>query len=511
MRELCSAVITFVQCSEKCLLQRCIVCGCTPVLTSLSPLHCTLMAYSLEDSFDLPLSGQTTDLPDPTGITSPHPKIAWAGQTGFPGAKYCCICSYSTRLKEVTPCSQTDCPNQACTDCHSDGPFLCSKTEELRLARGIQHQVTHVLPDAPEPTPHTTPDSQAAPSTPPPHRSPAVTEEDIAVREELLTNPPEALVDIILSLRGELYTYKGIVEGYRKHKNWLLKQRSAIVETLSAIDGHALVEQQASLPTPTTQATSALPSKIDADWQGLCSTHTHWQAWWDSGKPQRLRKVTRDDDSARPAPPPPSRSPHPPATTRSRPTSPAHSRQHQATTTTSPPTSPARPHPRHHQTTSKRTTAASHNHRHSQPASTPHPHRGSFSQRKKRGGQKARGNLNCDRCRQRGHATRHCEAVLCDFCGHIGHRADQCRKRKEEERRSLRCDYCLRPGHVADSCFTRAAEARQERLFRALLSERQSLPGYPVHTPTRQAAPLHLGHPTQQYGARSDTIPPSFY
>lgn len=161
-------------------------------------------------------------------------------------------------------------------DCHSDGPFHCSKTEELRLALGIQHPVTHVFPDAPESTPHTTPDSQAAPSTPQPHQSPAVTEEDAAVQEVLLSNPPKALVDIILSLRGELYTYKGIVEVHRKHNKRFLQQCSALVETLSAVDARSLVEQQAPLPTPSTQATSTLPGKIVSDWQEICSTHPHW-------------------------------------------------------------------------------------------------------------------------------------------------------------------------------------------------------------------------------------------
>ncbi|MPC99942.1 hypothetical protein E2C01_095389 [Portunus trituberculatus] len=227
---------------------------------------------SLEDSFDLPLSGQTTDPSHPQGTTSPYPKIAWARLTGFPGVRYCCVCSYSTRLKEVTACSQTECPNQACTDCHRDSPFCCLTTEDLRLARGIQNPVTHML-DTPEPTPHTVPDSQAALAPPAPHQSLAAAQEDIAVREELLSNSPEALVEIILNW-GELYTYKSIVEAYRRHNKRFLQQRSALVETLNAVDAHALVEQQTLLPTPTTQATSALPSKTD--WQEVCSTHPHW-------------------------------------------------------------------------------------------------------------------------------------------------------------------------------------------------------------------------------------------
>ncbi|KAK3886890.1 hypothetical protein Pcinc_009002 [Petrolisthes cinctipes] len=54
----------------------------------------------------------------------------------------------------------------------------------------------------------------------------------------------------------------------------------------------------------TTRATSALPSKIDEDWENLCSVSASCQSWWLSGKPRKLAKVTAcstptlSDDSA---------------------------------------------------------------------------------------------------------------------------------------------------------------------------------------------------------------------
>ncbi|KAK4314421.1 hypothetical protein Pmani_014308 [Petrolisthes manimaculis] len=46
------------------------------------------------------------------------------------------------------------------------------------------------------------------------------------------------------------------------------------------------------LPQATTRATSALPSKIDEDWENLCSESVSCRSWWLSGKPRKLAKVT---------------------------------------------------------------------------------------------------------------------------------------------------------------------------------------------------------------------------
>ncbi|MPC61303.1 hypothetical protein E2C01_055372 [Portunus trituberculatus] len=64
-----------------------------------------------------------------------HSKIAWAGQTGFHGATYCCFCSYSTREKPVTHCSEKDCPNSVCQRCFAGDDFSCTQTGELRRLR----------------------------------------------------------------------------------------------------------------------------------------------------------------------------------------------------------------------------------------------------------------------------------------------------------------------------------------------------------------------------------------
>lgn len=377
-----------------------------------------------------------------------HQQIAWAGQSGYPGAKYCCVCSYSVRVKPSTACSQPDCPNLACADCFNDGPFCCSTTEGLRRAAGIPHPVTYA---AAEDTPPSTP---AAPQPDPLAPQPPIETEDSAVREDLLSNPPEGLVDIILRLRNEVHGLKCIVETYRARSERTRKQREALVETISSMDSLAQVEQDTPIPPPTTQATSALPSKIDQDWQEVCSSHPRWRGWWESGKPRALRKVTHDPPEDTETAPPPRRRPGQPTQATQTPPPSVRNRNPPSPSRSTPPT-PSRPPRHHHHYNRGRGDTPRHTHHRPQPlwtqASPPF----------------------CGRCRQRGHTVNHCSETICDFCGRRGHLADQCRKRQAEAKRSLECAYCQRRGHTDDECYARAADIRQERLLRAILSEHQ--------------------------------------
>ena len=424
--------------------------------------------------------------PDSQEASSPHQKIAWAGKSGFPGATYCCVCSLSTRLKPVTVCSQEGCPNQACKGCHSEGAFCCSETAELRQARGISHPVTHVAPEAS--ATEETPTSQGdAPATPPdlPTQQPSPDDEDTAIKEELLSNPPEALVDIILRQRNEIYSLKSKIDTYEQRSSFVEQQRAALAITLTAIDGLSQVRQLAPSPVPSTQACSALPSKIDSDWQEVCAAHPRWAGWWESGKARPLRKVTRDTsppltspdltDTQQPPPPPAQRS------QRSQPS------PHSLSSTTTAATTRANPPPRRQQAVANASTTTE------LTSYTAGPPRYTNRQNNKRqGGTNHRSQPFCGRCRQRGHTAGRCSVVVCDYCGRRGHHADQCRTRQAEESRRLECSYCLRRGHEETRCYTRASEERQERLIRAILTERHhsAPPSQPApYRPDLTAAP----------------------
>ncbi|KAK4327499.1 hypothetical protein Pmani_002054 [Petrolisthes manimaculis] len=62
-----------------------------------------------------------------------------------------------------------------------------------------------------------------------------------------------------------------------------------MAKTLSVLETIDIAEQ---LPQITTRATSALPNKIDEDWETLCSESVSCRSWWLSGKPRKLSKVT---------------------------------------------------------------------------------------------------------------------------------------------------------------------------------------------------------------------------
>lgn len=178
-----------------------------------------------------------------------HQKIARVGQSGYSRTR-CCVCSYPVRKKYFQACSQPDCPNVACKDCHSNGPFCCSRTEELRRARNIPHPVTYVTADSPSLTTSQT-------SLPDHHsQQPRVLEaNDNAIRKELLSKPIESLVDIILKQKKELRLLNGLL-----NEEALLKQRAALVAVLNSIDALALIEEKDS-PTHSHHTSQQRPTQ----------------------------------------------------------------------------------------------------------------------------------------------------------------------------------------------------------------------------------------------------------
>ncbi|MPC60908.1 hypothetical protein E2C01_054969 [Portunus trituberculatus] len=128
------------------------------------------------------------------------------------------------------------------------------------------------------------PDSPAVASPDLPTHQPSSDNEDAVIREELLTNPPEALVDVILRQRNKIFSLKSTVDANKHHSTKVQQQRAALMETLNVIDCFLQLQQVAPSAVPSTQTCSALPSKIDSDWQKECTSHLDWDDWWESGK-----------------------------------------------------------------------------------------------------------------------------------------------------------------------------------------------------------------------------------
>ncbi|MPC30745.1 hypothetical protein E2C01_024015 [Portunus trituberculatus] len=92
-------------------------------------------------------------------------------------------------FEQTTTCSQEGCLNQACKGCHSEGPFCCLETVELRLVQGIPHPIIHVTPEeltTEDDSSPTQPDTPAPTSPDLPTQQPSPDNKDAVIREELL-------------------------------------------------------------------------------------------------------------------------------------------------------------------------------------------------------------------------------------------------------------------------------------------------------------------------------------
>lgn len=142
------------------------------------------------------------------------------------------MCSYSTREKPVTPCTEEDCPNSACCECYSDAEFCCSQTAELRSARGLSRPVTYELisPATSEPEENNQPENSL--TTEPDDQENDVQEEEEAVVKHLVTtSSKEELARCVVQLQQETQRQKLIIARYREEKKLVLKQNSAIAKT----------------------------------------------------------------------------------------------------------------------------------------------------------------------------------------------------------------------------------------------------------------------------------------
>ena len=229
----------------------------------------------------------------PTPIPQSHKKILWAGCSGYPGALYCCVCSYTIREKPALAYS-SDCPNSVCTDCFTEETFCCSRVPQLRVARGVQQLVVR------EPVADTTtasPDSNPIPPPPPVTEEERIEEDFLAILpEEVLTTLPVEVKTLLLKLRAENATLKKENKTLKHLRDSnLVKLRSNLSAVLTQIDGALAIQLQAD--TAVISTTSALSSKLDANWREACDSVPEVQPWWNSGKPRPLRYLSYDSST----------------------------------------------------------------------------------------------------------------------------------------------------------------------------------------------------------------------
>ena len=96
-------------------------------------------------------------------------------------------------------------------------------------------------------------------------------EETEDVIQYLLSSSTKELATQLVLLQGENKKQDIIIKRYREQTKLLLDQKTALAKSLSVLKMIEIAEQQEQLPQVTTRAMSVLPSKIDEDWENLCS------------------------------------------------------------------------------------------------------------------------------------------------------------------------------------------------------------------------------------------------
>lgn len=447
------------------------------------------------------------------GSIPPHSKIAWAGQAGFPGARYCCVCSYSTRDKPVTPCTE-DCPNSVCRECYSDARFCCSQTAELRSARGFSRPVTYELssPNTTEPEETNQPDEQ--------EQDVQAEEEENVVQHLVTTSTKEELARQLIQLQQETQRQKLIITRYREQRKLVLSQKTALEKTLSLLEQVENSELEQSPPQIASIATSALPSKIDKDWEGVCSESLSWRNWWASGKPRKLDKFTvclpltqsvevaTDPDSSDNS-------------------SSDNTAASNATTATNSTASEGAAQASNCEATGA--AASSDNNRNAPRPSTNGAEPEGGRARNRNIQNNARGvNTNrqpqerrgTDRRQRQGEERNPANAPRRGYSrptasppshrrqGRQGAQGQEHRPAPRRRRDNEVCDYCSRRGHTSEECYARAADARQEQLLRRVIAEvRQPISSHLPPSP----GPSHIAPPSWGQAPGWQWSPPPSY
>ena len=245
------------------------------------------------------------------------------------------------------------------------------------------------------------------------------------------------------------------------------------------------------------KAASAYPDSIDRDWDSICTASQHWNSWWSSTKPKKLRQRNH---SPLPRTQSLSVSGH------------QHQQQRQDKTQN-----------KYKSNTNNNNTVSrniAHRFNKGKPVKTfcnicqRSGHSNNDCRYKncdccgKRGHSSVDCHNFCSICQKPGHSANNCRNRNCDYCGKRGHSSDVCRKRLTDERRNLKCNYCSCLGHTEDDCYTKVTEKRQEDLFRSILAGHTQRPShYMSSTHNQNSVPvLPTAHQPTPWNLNSGSV-----
>lgn len=99
----------------------------------------------------------------------------------------------------------------------------------------------------------------------------------------------QELIDTVIHLQKHVANSNNTIRNYKGQINLLMRKRKVFEEALELTDHLVSTESYISESSTRTTATSALPKKIDSNWEDTCDKSEHWNTWWKSDKPKRLR------------------------------------------------------------------------------------------------------------------------------------------------------------------------------------------------------------------------------
>ena len=352
------------------------------------------------------------------------------GLPGYCPAVWCAVCGSAANAKHAfTHCTVDGCPNvchQRCLD--EQDEFNCELTEAWRVKKGIIISITF-RSEEPASTPGTnTPTTASNIAT----EEPDVIEVEIS--DDIDDLSPDELKAQLRSLRQEFSKVRSKLSNYECLAFNLPEKRDVLVQALNIVD--ALIATQTCQGTETrTISCSAIPSRIDHDWDSKVGESADARNWWNSGVPKKPKSIrveeTRPSHDQPPVTPPTIQANNQPVPEQHR-QAPAHRQRSDRN---------QRPSNRNHQ------SFGNQQQRHNQ-------HRPNNNWRSNNYHQNQSdyyedqpyhyyNEERCNWCKRSDHTTESCpRRVSCDFCGRRYHTESQCREKRsqvlaEERQRQL--------------------------------------------------------------------------
>ena len=445
------------------------------------------------------------------------------GLPGYCPAVWCAVCGSAANSKHPhVACIVDGCPNVCHQRCLGDNAeYNCEDTERLRVHIGKPVSVFFRTDDPPVTSP---PSTESQGSSQPAGRPACTTTVDTDVIQIVddddidlddLTN--EDLKSQIKLLKVELFNTKRALSNYETLIKDLPEKRDFLVQALSIVDSLISVQSIQSTETRTISC-SAIPNRIDQDWEAKLAQSERAAQWWHSEQPRALRSVRRENSTSTQTRTPPSEvSPesHP---VPSDPTS--------GSRDSRPRDNPSNQGLRPNNHNSRRNNQPQQNyHRRHQDHNNQRRHHKSWQtndpkpHRNHNNGYHSAYNYNddyqeyCRWCRRNDHSSETCpKQVRCEYCRKWYHTAEECRERIAEDRRQRQLISALKQ-HSQETI----AALRQHT---TLLPQQHYAPYTPFQPNALQAGLVHhYPTPTQyhpsavrqvhsQQGVQLPTAPP---